>query len=219
MERHIGPKFRPLPVMSRVSPRPVPLRLAVPRVATIESRPRPSIVDGVAEAVIDADTGPFEDYGRRLTAEGGILISFKDLDLRLRQYVWRVSAWFSFTGAEAWYLAHHSPVATVWCNAALALALALINGVILRRPSECRRQLEVRADCLIVEGSEVFWRRHMDVEAPALRPSDDGTMRLCGIYGTRLVEFFTVRRFDEFDRTPEVIEAHLKNAFEQLWSV
>ncbi len=35
----------------------------------------------------------------------------------------------------------------------------------------------------------------------------------------RVVEYLTVRRFDELDRTPEVIAAHLQDAMRLLWTV
>jgi hypothetical protein len=36
------------------------------------------------------------------------------------------------------------------------------------------------------------------------------------LYGTRFVEYLTVRRFDELDRTPEVIAAYLHDITRQL---
>lgn len=48
-------------------------------------------------------------------------------------------------------------------------------------------------------------------------PSRTGGMN--PVYGMRLVEYLTVRRFDELDRTPEVIAAHLQDAMRQLWAV
>ncbi len=54
---------------------------------------------------------------------------------------------------------------------------------------------------------------------PAFQPDKEGNQILCGIYGTRFVEYLTVRRFDELDRTPEVFAAHVQDAMRQLWSV
>ena len=56
------------------------------------------------------------------------------------------------------------------------------------------------------------------VVGPAFQPDKKGNQLLCGIYGTRFVEYLTVRRFDEFDRMPEVVAAHLQDAMRQLWS-
>jgi hypothetical protein len=52
---------------------------------------------------------------------------------------------------------------------------------------------------------------------PTLQPDDEGNQQLCGIYGSRFVEYLTVRRFDELDRMPEVFGAHLQDAMQQLW--
>jgi hypothetical protein len=41
---------------------------------------------------------------------------------------------------------------------------------------------------------------------------------LTGIYGTRRIEYLRVRQFDESDATPTVIEGHVKQAMQQLWS-
>jgi hypothetical protein len=41
---------------------------------------------------------------------------------------------------------------------------------------------------------------------------------LCGIYGTRFVEYLTIRSFDEFDRGADVFVAHLRDAMQQLWT-
>jgi hypothetical protein len=160
---------------------------------------------------------PYVDYGRVLTAEGGILIAYKDLDLRLRHTLWRVLAWSSFTGSEGWFLLNYSPVQSAWINVTCFLIVALVNWLIVRKPVELYRQIEIRPDCLILEGGEVFWRRFMECGWPAFRPDQEGNQVLCGVYGTRFVDYLTVRRFDELDRMPEVIAAHLQDAMRQLW--
>lgn len=209
--RSLPKPIRPPCLVPTAPLRPVrPIMRPVPAVR--HPRLDPEIAPGFGEPE------PFEDYRRSLTPEGGILIFYKDLDLRWRQYVWRILAWSAFTGAEGWYLAHHSPVSHGWTNLLAFLAVGIVNWLIVRKPSECHRRIEVRPDCLIVEGTDVFWRRYMDTEPPGLQPDGKGNQRLCGIYGTRMVEFLTVRRFDEFDRTSEVIGTHLADAFEQIWS-
>jgi hypothetical protein len=55
----------------------------------------------------------------------------------------------------------------------------------------------------------MFWLSHME-SLPALERKETGKEVGCGIYGTRYVEYLTVRRFDDNDRTPEVFAAHLK---------
>jgi hypothetical protein len=53
---------------------------------------------------------------------------------------------------------------------------------------------------------------------PAFNADAEGNFVLSGILGTRWVEYFTVRRFDEFDRAPEVFANHLRAAMRQMWS-
>ncbi len=52
---------------------------------------------------------------------------------------------------------------------------------------------------------------------PSLEMKTDGEYTFQGVYGSRFVEFFKVRRFDENDRTPELFASHFKDAVEQLW--
>jgi len=164
------------------------------------------------------DASPYVDYGRWLTAEGGILILYKDLDTRFRHTLWRLFAWTVSTGWEGWYVLHHSPVHALWINLACLLAVAIINALIVARPVEIYRHVEIRPDCMILDGADVFWSRQMEVGWPGFQPDADGNQVLCGIYGTRWVEYLTVRRFDEHDRMAEVLSNHLQNAMQQLWT-
>ena len=75
------------------------------------SRTPLSVPAPVPETTADA-ASPYVDYGRWLTAEGGILILYKDLDTRFRHTLWHLFAWTVSTGWEGWYVLHHSPVHT-----------------------------------------------------------------------------------------------------------
>jgi hypothetical protein len=163
-------------------------------------------------------TDPYLDYARRLTPEGGILIIYKDLDVRLRQIIFRILAWAAFTGFESWLIMSASPVESLWINAACLLTVAGINFLILWRLPELHRSIEIRPDCMIIEGSDVFWLSRMEAGWPALQQDEKGNHVLSGIYGTRFVEYLTVRRFDDYDRTPDVLAAHLQEAMMQLWA-
>ncbi len=171
-------------------------------------------------ATFDIRPDAFVDYSRVLTPEGGIIISYKDYDLRWRHTLWRVFAWGAATGFEGWLIHNYSPVLTNWLNAACLLLMAVINGLIVMKAVEIYRSLEVRADCMIVEGKDVFWLRKIEDNWPAFQDDKDHKDRriLCGIYGNRFVEYVTVHRFDECDRTPEVLAAHLHDAMTKLWS-
>ena len=71
---------------------------------------------------------------------------------------------------------------------------------------------------MIIEEADVFWCRYIEGGWPALEPDEDGNQVLCGIYGTRFVEYLTIRRFDDLDRGPEVFASHLQDAMRQLWT-
>ena len=164
------------------------------------------------------ETDPYVDYARLLTAEGGILLIYKDLDERWRHTVWRLFAWWLFTGIEAWLALRHLDPVHLWVTFAGLAVPGILNAVIVAKPVELYRRIEIRPDGMIIEGQEVFWQRHMDGGWPTLQPAGDGSQVLTGIYGTRFVEFLTIRRFDEHDRMPEIFAVHLHAAMEQLWT-
>ncbi len=161
---------------------------------------------------------PYVDYGRALTPEGGILIAYKTYDDDVRHILWRLFAWTIATGFEGWFLLCHSPVHAGGINLLCLLAMAVINWLIVSKPVEIYRKIEIRPDCMILDGTDIFWRRHMENDWPAFKADEKGNQILCGTYGTRFVEYLTVPRFDEFDRVPEVFAAHLRNAMMQLWT-
>ena len=161
---------------------------------------------------------PYVDYGRFLTPEGGILFIYKDIDTRLRHIVWRVLAWTASTGGEAWYVLHHSPVESFRINLVGLLILAVVNWFIVAKPVELYRRVELRPDCMILEGTDIFWLRLMENGLPTFRLDEDGNRIMYGFYGTRIVEYLTLRRFDDYDGMPEVFAAHLQAAMEQLWA-
>jgi hypothetical protein len=161
---------------------------------------------------------PHVDYGRFLTPEGGILFIYKDHDVRLRHTLWRLFAWTVSSGTEGWYLFHYSPVESVWLNLACLLAIGVVNWLIVRKPVELYRRVEIRPDCMILESAEIFWLRYMENGWPAFQRDEKDNQLLCGIYGTRFVEYLTVRRFDKLDRMAEVFVAHLQDAMTQLWA-
>jgi hypothetical protein len=161
---------------------------------------------------------PYVDYGRFLTREGGILFTYKDIDERLRFTLWRVAAWAVATALEAWYLRDHSPIRNAWINIGCLFIIGIVNWLIVRKPVEIHCSAEIRLDCLILDGEKVFLLRYMENGLPAFRQDDDGNLILCGLYGTRFVEYLTARRFDDFDGTPEVFAAHVQAAIQQMWA-
>ncbi len=77
---------------------------------------------------------PYLDYGRYLTREGGILIIYKDLDVRLRQTLWRLFTWAAFTGTEALYFGPYAPAQSHWIEIAVLLAAGILNWLIVKKP-------------------------------------------------------------------------------------
>lgn len=161
---------------------------------------------------------PHLDYARILTHEGGVLITYKDIDLRWRHKIWRIIAWVIFTGLEADYLFNLQPVPNQWLAGGMFLAAAIINWLIVSKPVELYRKIEIRPDCMIIDDSDIFWVWLCE-NLPSCQPNSKGHMVFSGVYGTRFVEFLTIRRFDTNDRMPEVMAAHLQDAVRQLWSV
>lgn len=162
---------------------------------------------------------PYLDYGRFLTAEGGILIIYKDIDVHWRHTIWRLLAWIAFTGFEFHYLFSLTSTQNPWLTWGLLLAAAFLNWLIVAKPVELYRRIEIRPDCMIIDGGDVFWTRFIEGGLPSCRLDAAGNQVFCGIYGTRFVEYLTIRRFDENDRMTEVMTAHLLDAMRQLWMV
>ena len=185
-------------------------RSVVPVRAELARRTTPAAVTGFAP-------NPYVDYSRTLTAEGGIAIVYKDIDASFGHTLRRIILWSCATGGEAWFLFNQSPVASLWINLACLIAVAIVNWLIVAAPVQVYGTLELRPDCLIIGESEIFWLRNMENGWPTFYPDGHGNKRLSGVYGTRWVDYLTLRRFDPLDRTPEVIVAHFQHAIQQLW--
>ena len=211
--------------------RPQPISRSASRGATHKTVPRtikrttipapvqrPQAPNEFNSRALDFSPDPYLDYGRYLTDEGGILIIYKDVDVRFRHTLWRLAAWSAFTSIEAIYLGPYAPLADHWLNVAGLISAAVANFFIVRKPVELYRRIEIRSDCMIIEGRDVFWRRYIEGGVPSFQSDKDGNQVLSGIYGTRFVEYLTVRRFDENDRMMEVFAAHLQDAMRQQWS-
>ncbi|HLH97044.1 MAG TPA: hypothetical protein VKW08_18190 [Xanthobacteraceae bacterium] len=208
---------RPRPLVTRLPARSLPKAPTIAR--TVRTIPRPIHTPVVLELPaqpLATHEDAYLDYSRTLTAEGGVLLVYKDLDLRLRHTIWRLGAWSASTGA-AWAIIAHSQIHSRWIAGLALLSAAVINWLIVRKPVEVLRSIEIRPDCMILEGCDVFWLRKMEGGWPEFAPDEDGNEVLAGIYGTRWIEFLTVRRFYDNDRMIEVLEAHLKEAMTRLW--
>jgi hypothetical protein len=169
----------------------------------------------------------YPDFARRYTGEGGVEFTYKDHDRSPAVSLIKIIFWLAAMGGTGWYAWAASPypmkLATagpLTFNIVGLLVMAIIYAVILAKPVELYRSVEVRPDRLILDGAEEFYRDNFECGWPIFQPDGEGEVagaKLVGIYGTRFVEFLTVVRFDEGDRMPEVFSVNLTAAFEQLW--
>jgi hypothetical protein len=111
-----------------------------------------------------------------------------------------------------------SSLSVLQCLLAFTL-LMFVNGLIVRLRIEVSHSVEIRADAMIVDGEDVFYAQDIGDNWPELQMKDDDPDRMviCGICGTRFIEYMTANRLDKNDRTPEMLAADLQAAIEQLW--
>jgi hypothetical protein len=64
-------------------------------------------------------SSPFVGYTRTLTSEGGVLISYKDRECRLRYTILRIFTWTVANGLGAWEIFHRSDLSTLFDAIAL----------------------------------------------------------------------------------------------------
>ena len=177
--------------------------------------PAPAVADELYP--IRGRRSPFKDYVRMLTPEGGILILYKDQDRGWFLMVLRVFAWIMATGVGGWLIFFVSALSVQQSVFALAL-LMLVAWLIVRQTVEASLSVEIRSDAMIVDGEDVFYARDIGDNWPELQMKDDDPDRMviCGICGTRFIEYMTANRLDKNDRTPEILAAGLQAAIEQL---
>jgi hypothetical protein len=161
---------------------------------------------------------PYVDYDRRFTAEGGIEITYKDLDENIARTVLRIFLWVLATAATALFILKASPLDSTFLNVVGVVLMAIIYGAILWTDDQVYRRVEIRPDCMIIEGENIFWLEQMELGWPEFIDDEKDNKVLCGIYGSRWVEYLKVHRFDDNDGAPEVFEAHLTAAMEQQWA-
>jgi hypothetical protein len=187
--------------------------------AALQRLPVPSAVRLAPPGMPPSGKSAFYKYRRSLTPAGGILINFRDADRRWRITILRVILWTAMTYAALWLIRNYSPLDWILNVAGLVLA-GIINWWIVRRPIPAARSIEIRADCMIIDGADVFWQSLIEDNWPEMqlrKDEDPDDWGLCGIYGTRFVEFATAYRFDKHDRTPEVLAIHVQDALIKLW--
>ncbi|MCP3477648.1 hypothetical protein NLM33_46695 [Bradyrhizobium sp. CCGUVB1N3] len=163
---------------------------------------------------------PFEGYSRVLTPEGGILIHYTDLNLSWPLKCIRVALCLAVTTLGGWLIV---PADDDFLSApvlGVLAATALIDWLILRFKIRARHSVEVRPDCMIIDGKDVFFAEDIGENHPQLQdaPGEPNQKNICATVGTRFVKLMTANPSDDNDRTPDILAAHLKEAIEQLWT-
>jgi hypothetical protein len=160
---------------------------------------------------------PFNGYLRMLTPQGGILILYRDQYRSLPLTTLRVAAWIMMTWIGARLIFESS---LSFLQFLLAMALLMVaGGLIVCWKIKVSHSVEIRPDAMIVDGEDVFRAQDIGDNWPQLQMKDDDPNRMviCGICGTRFIEYMTANRLDKNDRTPELLAADLQAAIEQLW--
>ncbi len=164
---------------------------------------------------VDGRRNPFKGYTRMLTPEGGILIFYKDQNRGLLLTTLRGLACLIVTVTCIPLVFSYSGLSFL---TALALLVGL-NALIICWKIETSHSVEIRPDAMIVDGVDVFYANDIGDNWPELQMKDGDPERwvICGICGTRFVEYMTVNRRGKNCRTAEVLAADLQVAMEQLW--
>jgi hypothetical protein len=161
---------------------------------------------------------PLNGYARTLTARGGVLIQYKDQDRSLFLTTLRIYTGIMVTIGGGWLIFVMSALSALQCLLAFAL-LTLVTWIVAWLPIEVSHSVEIHPDGMIIDGELFFSADSIGDNWPSLEMIEDDPDRmvLCGICGTRFIEYATANRIRENDRTPEVLAADLENIMEQLW--
>jgi hypothetical protein len=143
---------------------------------------------------------PWLNYARIFTAEGGIMVIYRELRLGWLITTLRVVTFIVCSGIEVWLLrklASSPRVFLIWLVALLAINLLIVTRKIKRT-----RSVEIRHDRMIIDERKTFGFHHIGPNWPQLVPkaNDPQQMVLAGPYGVRYVEYMTVNRIDDNDR-------------------
>jgi hypothetical protein len=203
--------LKPILTSPRLGPPPAPIKRTAPLTVTRRASAGPVAV---------APSGwpnPYEDFWKVYTPEGGVELNYRDIDPRWRWIVLRWSLWSAAMVITAWFAFHASPIHSTPINLFLLAAFGVLYWLVVRKPVELYRKIEIRPDAMILDRADVFRRDQLELAWPQFVPDAENNFVLTGVTGTRAVEYLTVRRFDENDRMPEVLAAHLQAAMQQLW--
>jgi hypothetical protein len=158
-------------------------------------------------------------YARLLTERGGFEIRYRDQLANTFLDCTRIAVWVTATGAAGWWLLFMSPLPIMWGLPGLLVA-SILNWLVAFCRIPIWHSIEIHPDGMIVDG-RFFSADLIGDNWPQLqmkKNDDPDRLVLCGLYGTRFVEFASVNRFDHrADRIPEILAQDLQMAMEQLW--
>jgi hypothetical protein len=161
---------------------------------------------------------PFNGYSRTLTFRGGFRIAYEDQAASGLLDALRFLSGITLMGFAGWGLFVCSPLSLLGCLVAFVPTASLIYfGV--TRPIRVAHSIEIHPDGLIIDDREFFSLAAIGENWPQLQMKGDNENRyvLCGVCGTRFIEYATANRIDKTDRTPERLAQDLEIAMEQLW--
>lgn len=179
---------------------------------------RPQALTSTPEAVEPRPTG-YDFYDRSFTAEGGIKHEYRDVERTLPVILGKLCLGTIALVATYYAGAAWSPMQSWWWNLFAYFFLAGVYAFILIRDMYVQRTIEIRPDCMIIEGLDTFWKGNMPLGWPEFRPDENGHLVFAGVYGTRWIEYLTIRRLDEFDRAPEVFAEQVTAAMKSQWEL
>ena len=167
-----------------------------------------------------AGPNPYGAFQRRFTEEGGIEFTFLAKDDRAWWWWLRFGLWVTGMGGLAAAMVLRMPDLPPVAGALIVVAVGWISWLALFRDDGHACTIEVRPDCFIVDGTDIFWRDYMEL-GPAILESgpDEGLFRFVGTYGTRRMEYCRLHTFDENDRAPQVFFSHVQFAMQKLWAM
>lgn len=161
---------------------------------------------------------PFAGYSRTLSPAGGLLFHYRERNRTIMCMLlrWTLASFVTLIGLFLILLfaAPSHRAMAIWL---VGLALLVLLIAIARVPKW--HTIEIRPDGMIVDGNDVYFAEDIGENWPEVQKADGGGNKLvlAGICGTRFIEYVTVNRYDDNDRTPEVLAADLENAMIQLW--
>jgi hypothetical protein len=178
----------------------------------------PELLRRVPEDIEARPTG-FHKYDRRFTAEGGIELRYNDVERTLPVILGKLALWVGSAVVTYYAGCAYSPIDGFWWNLSAYLVLLVIYGFIFFRDKQVERLIEIRPDCMIIEGMDTFWKANMQLGWPGFQPNEAGHFVLGGVYGSRWIEYLTIRRFDQNDRAPELFAHQLAAAMKYQWDL